>query len=74
MICIKDDDTKSIVEEVCKNISFNDSTFNYSIFRAKYGKCKYILKIVCSDEDEAFKKGDWFNHKVDSSLWFWVRK
>ena len=63
-IGLKNDIEKEFIEDVCKDIGLKDRTFKYDFIHCRYGKYKWILKILCKDADEAHQRGMWFNKKV----------
>jgi hypothetical protein len=86
-ICLKNDNVKEIVHQVCKDIFVKDSTFKFTIFKNKRFRgrkqdCMHIVSIDCKDVDEAHRKGTWFVNKVDiptvlpgnDKLYYWVRE
>lgn len=73
-VCVKDEITKDRISDIAKDIYIKDNTFKYSIIRAKYGNCKYLLVVNCRNKDQAHKRGMWFVNNVDSSLTYWVKE
>ena len=63
-IGLKDNYEKEMVEDVCRDIGLKDRTFKYDFMYCRYGKYKWILKILCKDKDEAHRRGTWFHNKV----------